>query len=1172
MKISLLLLTIGVLQVNASLYSQNVRFNLNIKDQPVREVLKEIENKSEFRFFYSDNLLFLDQIVQLKVENSNVEQVLDKLLASSDYSYKVLDNNLVVIAPKNFVSRQAIKVAGKVADAQTGEPLVGVNITVEGTTLGVISDVDGKYSIDVPTESSVLVFSFIGYVSEKVPVSNRSSIDINLVADIKKLDEVVVVGYGTMKKKDLTGSITQIQPDKIANESPKTLQDVLRGTPGLSVSLDPSAKGGGSMQIRGQRSIYTDGGHNDPLVIVDGMMFYGELSEINPNDVSQIDVLKDASAAAVYGAKAANGVIIISTKKGKLGKPKINLTSSVGFVTMGSNREVYGPDGYQQFYEDWFTAPTYGLNSVTGKYEAYQNTKKDQPGYYANPTAENLSKYGITIEQWRSYGNTGVTDKETYGKRLGFRDKTLKNYMDGNTFDWYDHSFRTGKNQDYNLSVSGGNEGMNYYLSMGYLSNEGVAVGNEYSAIRSNMKLEGKVNKWLTIGGNVNFQDRSDGDLAVEWNKQILENSPFSTYSVDGKPVAHPMRDGGYAQGYNYDFDRQYKKLDKGYTVLNSIFTAKVTLPFNITYSFNASPRYQYFSDRYFESALHPDWAGTNGLINREQAKRFDWSLNNTLNWDYTFKQKHHFNVTLVQEAEERRYWQDRVLARNILPTDALGYHETDNADKNKSSFLSEDTHETADGKLARLFYSFSDKYMITASVRRDGYSAFGSSNPRATFGSVSLAWTFTNEKFFNWAPMSMGKLRVSWGQNGNRSLKDPYVALANLIISKNGDVANTQGYVDANGNYVLYQILRVDRLKNPNLQWEKTTAKNIGLDFGFLNNRISGNMDYYVMPTTDMIMNQSLPGFAGFSSITCNLGEVENRGFELSLNTQNIRNTNFEWNTTLNFTKYKNEIKHLYYRYETVLDANGNVISTKEADDVTNKWFIGHPISAIWDYNVTGIWQSDEAAEAAKYGQRPGDPKVANNYTADDKVNTDGSTSPVYNDKDKEFLGQTAAPINWSLRNDFTFFKNLTFSFNIYSFWGQKYMDSNYLNRNNNASEVDNNFNVYAKEYWTLDNPTNEYGRLNAKGPSGLDVPSRVYDRSFVRLESISIGYNVPEKYTSKLGIEKVKVYGSVRNVAVWSKDWKYWDPETYRNTGDGNERSGLAPRIFNIGLNVTL
>jgi TonB-linked SusC/RagA family outer membrane protein len=1058
-------------------------------------------------------------------------------------------------------------VRGRVISADDNSALPGVSIVVKGTDHGTTTDSDGNYSIEVRNDDAVLVFTFIGYEAQQVIVGKQQVIDIALLPDLQQLSEVIVVavGYGTMKKKDLTGSIVQIQPSRLENENPKTVQDILRGTPGLNVGYDASAKGGGSMQIRGQRSVYTDGGHNDPLIVLNGMLFYGELSEINPDDIEQIDVLKDASAAAVYGAQAANGVIIITTKKGKEGKPVITFNSNIGTTSKSSYREVFGPEGYMKYREDWYKAATYGINPATGNYEAYQATANaGKIGFYDHPQA--LAGMGVSLEDWRAYSTVeaGESDASIYAKRLGLGFNALDNYLAGKTYDWYDHTFRTGFNQDYNLSVSGASDKINYYMSVGYLKNEGAIVGDNYKAIRSNVSVEGIVTKWLTIGTNINFQDRSDGGLQPGlglnyWDANQVRNSPYATYSDStGNPVAHPMGDGAPHRGYNFDFDRRYMELEKGYTVLNTVLTAKVKLPFDITYSFNASPRYQYFYDRYFESSDHPDWLPIDRGVNREQAKRFDWSLNNTLNWQHTFADKHRINITLVQEAEERKYWQDRIVARNILPSDALGFHNTQNGGKAESSFSSADTRQTATATMGRLFYSYDERYMITASVRRDGYSAFGGSNPYATFPSVAAGWAFNHEKFFQWEPMSTGKLRVSWGKNGNRSLADPYLSLANLGAGSGA----TQGYINASGGTVQVRYLTIDRLANPNLQWEKTASWNAGFDFGFLSDRISGSIDYYVSNTEDMIMTQRLPEFTGFTGIATNLGEVQNKGIELLLTTVNMETPVFEWRTQLGLSYYKNEIKHLYYQSENILDAEGNVVGTREMDDRTNNWFIGHPISEIWNYQVTGIWQANEAAEAAKYGQRPGDPKVANSYTADDRVNADGSVTPVYNDKDKEFLGQTAPPFHWSLRNDFTLFKNLTVSINMYAYMGHKSLDGNYLNQDNGGSLVSYAMNMYEKPYWTLENPTSEYARLDARGPAGIAAPGKIYNRSFVRLENITLGYTVPSRITSKLAIQKAKVYGTVRNVAVWNKDWDYGDPET----------GGLATRLFTMGLNVTL
>lgn len=1060
---------------------------------------------------------------------------------------------------------QSRSVNGTVIDSKTRETLVGVSVSVKGTSSGTITDINGKFSLSVTPKSTLLV-SYVGYVTQEIQVANQTTFDVKLGEDSKILDEIVVVGYGTMRKKDLTGAIVQVRPDRLANENPKTVQDILRGTPGLSVGYSADAKGGGSMQIRGQRSVSTGGGHNDPLIILDGMMFYGELSEINPDDIGQIDILKDASAASVYGAKAASGVIIITTKKGQLGKPVVNVNANFGITTKSDYREVFSPDGYMQYREDWYKTGTYGVNAETGKYEAYQSgTTKGKYGYYDRP--ENLGKYGVSLENWRGYttNTTGESDASISGRRLGLTDIVLQNYIDGKSFDWYDHTFRTGINQDYNASVSGASDRMNYYMSLGFLKNEGAVVGNEYQSVRANLKLAGTVTKWFEISANVNFQDRSDGDIQPGlgqnyWDANQVRLSPYASYrDSDGNLVYRPMG-ASSNYGYNYDYNRQYIDLEKGYQVLNSIFTAKVKLPFNITYSFNGSPRYQYYYDRYFESSKHPDWISTGGLVNREQSKRFEWSINNTINWDYTFAQKHKVNVTLVQEAEEQRFWKDRIEARNILPSDVLGLHNTKDGDKTKSSFSSEDTHYTADALLARLFYSYNDKYMLTTSVRRDGYSAFGQNRPHATFPSVALAWAFTNEDFFKWEPMSSGKLRASWGKNGNRSLENPYISIANLVTDKK------QGYLDSSGNLVNMNYLRIDRMANPNLQWEKTEAWNFGLDYGFLDDRITGNVEYYTINTHDMIMSQRLPGFTGFTAIGTNLGEVQNKGVEFAINSLNMKNENLEWRTTFGLSYNKNQIKHLYNQYEDVLDASGTVVGTKEIDDKTNGWFIGQAIGTIWDFKVNGIWQTDEVTEAAKYGQKPGDPKVDNFYTADDKKNTDGSLTPVYNDKDKQFLGKTAPPVHWSIRNDFTLWKNFSLSFSIYSYMGHKSLETYYLNQDNSGSLITNGLNTYFKEYWTPENPTNEYARLNALGPVGATTAARLHDRSFIRLENISASYTLPKQWTQKLDVEKLKFFGSIRNVAVWKKDWEYGDPET-----GASNNGGLASRIYSIGLNLT-
>lgn len=1056
---------------------------------------------------------------------------------------------------------QNVVIKGSVADV-SNEPLLGVNVKIKGTSTGCITDIDGNFSLN-GKKGCTLVISYIGMVTQEVTFSG-TPLKVVLKDDAQALEEVVVVGYGTMRKKDLTGSVVQVRPENIANENPKTVQDILRGTPGLAVGYNSDAKGGGSLSVRGQRSLYTDGGHNDPLLIVDGMMFYGELSEINPDDIGQIDILKDASAAAVYGAKAANGVIIITTKKGKQGKPMINFTANVGLTQRSAYRDRFSPSGYLQHYADWKEKGTYGANA-DGEWDAYQTgVYKGMTDYFKNPN----KLVGTDLDTWRAYTQnaSGESDLSIWARRLGFTGNVLNNIIAGKTVDWEDKAFRLGLNQDYNTSISGASEKVDYYFSLGYLRNEGALIDDTYRAVRANMKLNAKVTKWFEVGANVNFQDRTDGSIDLD-EDYFLRNSPYADYADEnGNPIQYP-NDGSWSQrGYNYDFQKKYLELEKGYTVFNSILNAKMNLPFGITYQFNAAPRFQFFYDRYFMSAELPGSNPNDRGANREQERRFDWSLNNTLTWDKTFAEKHHFIVTLAQEAEERKSWSDRIEARNILPSDALGFHNTQNGSKENSTYKTTDSHETADGMLARLFYSYDDRYMLTTSFRRDGYSAFGSSNPYAYFPSVAVAWTFSNEQFFQKFKniMSTGKLRVSFGKNGNRSLKDPYVALANL----SGGSGGYMGYITSAGDLQLMRYLMADRMANPTLQWEKTQAWNFALDFGFLGDRITGTFDVYKMSTRDMIMSQPLQSFTGFSNITTNLGQVDNNGFELSLSTVNIKQKNFQWNTVLNFTYNKNRIKHLFYQYENVLDANGNVIGQKESDYTASSWFIGKPINEIWDYKVIGIWQKNEWQEAAKYKQVPGDPKVWNN-PANDVYNADGTVKTiVYNNDDKQCLGTTTPPISWSMRNEFTLWKDLTLSINIYSYMGHKSLSTNYLNNDDDGGRM-----TYAaackeaKEYWTIYNPTNKYARIEAQGPDGAKSPGKLYDRSFIRLENIAVGYTLPKQLTQKWGIERVKVSGTIRNVATWAKDWEYGDPEN----GAHGEKSALGTRLYSLGVNLT-
>ena len=1044
-------------------------------------------------------------------------------------------------------------VRGQVKD-KMGEPIIGATVKVKGSNLGVVTDIDGNFEMRNAPSGGVLVITYVGYKPQEVAFKAGQSVNVTIEEDTETLQEVVVVGYGTMRKKDLTGSVVQIDPNKIADQNPGTVQDLLRGTPGLQIGFSSDAQANASIQLRGQNSLYTDGSHNAPLIILDGMQFAGSLSEINPDDIEQIDVLKDASSAAIYGAKAASGVIIITTKKGKEGKPIINVSMNLAANTKSAYRDMFSPSEYMTYREDWYKALTYGYRE-DGTWGYYGKESGIPIGYYDH--FDNLSQYGISQDQWASNGpktlEAGESMLSLYARRMGFdvdAALVMENFLAGRTYDWEDATFRTGFNQDYNASISGATDRVSYYLGFGYLNNEGAIQGDDYHTYRANMKLNAKITDWLEVGANVNFQDRSDISQKVPlgsnyWDDNQLRESPYaSRFDADGNEVQYPRTGNPTNGGYNYHFQQQHLDLDKGYTVLNTIFNAKVTLPYGFTYQFNIAPRFQWFYDRYWMSAELPDSKPAERGSNRNTSKTFNWNLNNTLTWDRTFADLHHFTVTLVQEAEENRYWYDEIHARNITPSDVLGFHYIEGANLEQSSFKTNDTHYTAAAYLGRLFYGYMDRYMLTATVRRDGYSAFGHNNPWANFWSLGASWVLSEEKFAqDWKWLDMAKLRLSYGTNGNRSLSDTYLALSNLA---NGGLYAY--YLTGGSKQEVLNALQVSRLGNPNLEWEKTSSWNFGVDFSILSRRISGSIDIYHKRTHDMIMSQRLPNFTGFNSITTNLGEVTNTGIEISLNTRNIDTENFKWNTTLGFSYNKNRIKHLSYEY----DENG-----KETDDTTNGWFIGKPIGEIWYWDTDGIWQADEAEEAAKVNQKPGDPKVINYCTEDDKA--DGT--PVYNDKDRIYHGTTQPPIYWNMRNDFTFLKNFTFSFSMYSYMGHKSRAGYWLNGDNSGSMFTQTCNTFKKEYWTPENPTNDYGRLGAVGPSGVTGIEKVYNRSFVRLDNITLGYTIPKELTSKIGVQRIHLTAGINNVCTIDS-WEYGDPET----------GGFANRQFQFGLNVTL
>ena len=1008
-------------------------------------------------------------------------------------------------------------ITGEVTD-EGGDPLIGVTILVKGTSSGTITDVDGAYSIEVPNGAEALTVSYIGYLTKEVEIGNQTVIAISMEQDAIGLDEVVVIGYGTTKKKDLTGAVTSIDAEKMETVATSNMTDMLRANaPGLNVNFNASAKGiasASSLEIRGQTNV-RDAAANAPLIVLDGMLYSGDLADINPNDIASFDILKDASSAAIYGSRASNGVIIITTKKGKTGKPTINVSSSVGVATLSHARlePMTGPQ-----FIDW---------RIAG-YESNERKQVDFPNYYDNPN--NLPS-GVSVDNWKSYdGSSASTDLVgIWLNRIGFSPIEIANYKAGNTINWADYEFQNGLRNDHNISISGRTENLSYYWSMGYVENEGYVVNEKFSAVRSRLNLEASVSKWLKVGTNTQLAVRDESPIPSSTNlTNVTAYSDF--YEEDGTTITYAPT-GNISASRHPWLEMVYRDRSTAISTISSLLYATVELPLGISFTHQFIPQFSFENQFNHWSSEHPEWGNQGGIAERLHRSKYEWQINNILKWNRDFG-KHSFGVTLLQNAEKYQSWYDIVRRSQFQPSDVLGFNNIGGA-TNDVEIASDDQYETADALMARLNYTFNDKYLLTASYRRDGYSAFGQKHPHANFASAALGWIISEEPFFNIQGLDLLKLRLSYGTNGNRSI-GRYSALSDLSTGRYVQI------IDGQPQYV--SQLFANRLANSDLKWERTGAYNIGIDFATARGKISGNVELYYMKTEDLLVQRTLPNVTGYFNVFTNLGQVDNRGFEVSLNTVNIDNPGFSWRSNFILTHNNNKIVHLYGDLVDVEDENGNVIGQKEADDVTNGWFIGHGIDQIWDYEVLGIWQSDEEDEAARYSREPGDFKL-------NDVNGDG----VYTNDDKVFQGYTKPRYRLTFGNDLQV-KNWSLSVKLYSYLGH-FATNNHKRNNDVFYDRGASFDV---PYWTPDNPTNEWARVESY-ESGFNVYE---NSSFIRLDNVALSYDVPASFLEKFRLSRLRMSVIAQNPYVWAPTWSWMDPEN----------RGYTPTYYTFKLNLTL
>ena len=1010
--------------------------------------------------------------------------------------------------------------------AKNGETLIGAVVTEKGTNNRVLTDVNGHFTLHCKkdAEKCKLQISMIGYLLKEVSTTpSDTAMNVYLDEGLQELEEVVVVGYGTAKRKDLTGSIASIAVKKHDAEAHESLHSLMRSNiPGLQVSLgNGAAKESAGISIRGNNTLSAA---SHLLIVVDGVMYQGRLSDINPSDVATIDVLKDASAAAIYGAKAANGVLMITTKKGTSPEPTINFSMNLGLRTRANVPDLLDGEGYLRYRRDYARG-----KSETEFLEKY-------PDFYDDPRKLSAAQQ----LEWINYQNASPIDAvtpqllmETWGSRLELTPPEIKNMLAGRETHWDDLVLRPGLSQNYAVSVSQKMKTHTYFMSLNYLDNQGVIEGDGYQSINARVNLESNIKSFLKVGLNSVFSYRDESAVPVAWKNMVRlspysedfsadKDSPYNRYPIGNTGIVNPL------------YDPQFMDKKKNFNSLATKLYAIVNLPFGIKYEASFSPRFEWYNDYLHKSADNIAWKNSGGSVNRTEKKEFGWVMDHQLHWEKTFAEKHHLNIVLAANAEKQQSWKTVAENSDFTPNDDLGFHNIESGKKPKVT--SDDIYATGDALMARIFYGYDDRYLLNATLRRDGYSAFGLSHPRGNFGSIGLGWVFSNEKFLSGAKnyLDFGKLRFSYGENGNRGISE-YAALSDIAIG-------TNQYIDENGKVYTSARLYMYKMANSDLKWERMKSFNVGVDFSIIKNRLSGSVDFYYGNTHDLLVSRTLPKITGYSSVMANLGQLQNKGLEIMLKGRIIEKENFNWEAQATFSMNRRKIVHLYGDMEDIKDENGNVIGQKESDDVTSRWFIGQDPDRIWDYERNGVWQEHEREEAKKYGNVPGDYKYVDQ-------NNDG----VLTNEDKVFQGYKTPRFRLSLRNEFTLYKNLNISFNLYACLGH-YRDFEYGANNWSGGSIGSSYDL---PRWTPENPINDFARIGSK-----NLGKNYVNQSFVRLDNLTVYYLLNQKFCNRLGFETLRISLTCNNVAVFAPHWKYLDPEN----------GTLSTRGFTFGLNFTL
>lgn len=1037
------------------------------------------------------------------------------LYICSMLSYIILFTNHTNAIPEALpvtnatIDQQANVIRGTITD-EKGEPIIGASIIEKGTTNGIISDIDGNFSITVPA-NAILSISYIGYEPLEVQVTNQKTLNIVLKEDIKALDEVVVVGYGTMKKSDLTGAVSRVTLDDKSSLPNMSLAQALSGTmAGVNLSSKGMAGGGSNLTIRGQTTLSAN---KTPLIVLDGIIYNGELNDINVSDIEFIDVLKDASAAAVYGSRSANGVIIITTKKGKSEKPRIAFNAYYG-TQFETNHPVKYMDAEQ--YAVRLTDYYY----QQGLYKWYATKPTGPTGRPARPDITNREIVASTLR----------TQEE--------RDNYLALGNGYNEIDWLDVAMRDNPViQNYDLSYSGSTDKVNYYFSGSYTGEEGILVNDQWDRYTFNTKLDGKVTNWMSVGFNVNYAYQDYSGRAAE-----LFEARYAS-PLANNDLASPDDYVTYLTGENYMPHPLWPTKTTNEDIRNSLFfvaNTKINIPFieGLSYDFNYSNTYWNRKNSTFYPVSTKEGITNNGKAEKRPEERRNWIFNNIITYLRTFGD-HSVNATLLYSREKYTGESFRFTSENF-DNDVLGYYNMALGTK-LSTGDNKRWQETGVSYMGRANYTYKNRYMATATVRRDGFSGFGINSKYVTLPSFSLGWVASEERFMEKADWLYLKLRLSYGQNGNQGA-GRYSSLAKMSN-------NSYAYGGTTGVAIYPNF---NELGNSSLAWEKTTSFNLGIDFGLLDNRrISGSVDLYTSKTTNVLVKRKLPYSSGYEQGWTNIGGVDTKGIDLELRSNNLMTKDFNWTSAFTFSLSRDKISKLY--------GNGG------DSDIGNSWFVGESIQAIYNYNIIGLWTEEDLYSGNIYeGWYPGQWKY-------EDLNGDGKIDP---DNDKKVLGTKAQNFRFSFSNTLAY-KNWSLYFMLNSIQGGNgyYMINNaaYLNVAERSDDVYRINQPAIRQYWTPDNGvTNATGIYNSQPQVG-----GIYqDRSFVRLQDVSLMYKFSPKLLKTLGgFEYLQLYASAKNLYTWT-NFQGWDPELADDDSDDDplKNKRHIPNTRNIVFGIKL